>query len=215
MALQNEPQVLHDGSDVGAVVLCGGLSRRLGCPKESLRFGGITLLERTVLRVGEVADAVVVAGRADQRLPNVPPNATAVFDAPGHAGPLAGIAAGLEALLPHRRAAIVVACDYPFLRVELLRLLISRLVEGVNACVPSVGGRLEPLLAIYRTGTCGLCRELLNAGERRAHVFAERCRPVLLEERDVRSVDPDLISFRDVDDPESLRWAEAQFREEK
>ena len=72
-----------DGLTVGGVVLCGGRSRRIGSSE--------AWLQRMVRIVGEVVEPVVVAGRRNQSLPELPEGVAVVCDAVEDAGPLAGI----------------------------------------------------------------------------------------------------------------------------
>jgi molybdopterin-guanine dinucleotide biosynthesis protein A len=84
-------------------------------------------------------------------------------------GPLAGLQAGLEACL--HKAAFCVACDMPYLDVELIRTqaaLFRRLQsEQVPAAVllPRTGSLIEPLHGIYRRDLEPEIRALLEDGE--------------------------------------------------
>src|SRR6478735_3760690 len=53
-------------SRVAAVVLAAGMSRRMGTPKQLLRIGGETILERTLknVRASNVSEIVLVLGYA-------------------------------------------------------------------------------------------------------------------------------------------------------
>ena len=87
------------------VILAGGLARRMGGgDKARIRVGGATILERVIERLRpQCADLIINANTdaarfADTALPVV------ADSVPGHAGPLAGIFAGLDwtAIAPHR-----------------------------------------------------------------------------------------------------------------
>ena len=56
----------------GALVLCGGESRRMGEPKAWLPFGRERMLQRVVRLVGTTAEPVVVVAGPDQELPPLP-----------------------------------------------------------------------------------------------------------------------------------------------
>lgn len=101
----------------------------MGRAKEWLRVGGETLLGRTVRVLGEVAEVVVVAGRAGQVLPELPAGVEVVFDEFAGAGPVAGIEAGLRRLRGRCDVAVVAACDHPGLKVEVVRLLAKTLAD--------------------------------------------------------------------------------------
>ena len=197
-----------------SVILAGGAGRRIGYQKAFLEFFGVTMIERTVEVVGEVADEVVVVARdADQaeRLREVVPEARVVADPVRGFGPVAGLAAGMEAA--GSELALAVGCDLPFLNPRVMELLFD-LAEGHDAAVPiREGGLIEPLHAVYRTGPMArACSEALAAGERRIRAplggLSVRNVPVEL----FRPQDPELLSLYNLNTEEDL--AEARRIEE-
>src|SRR5688572_29654059 len=104
---------------VGSIILAGGRSRRMGQPKESLPFGGTTLLGRTVETLLDRTWPVVVVARPEQQLPPLPLEARVVADDLPGQGPLQAIASGIRWLrgsnggLGERDAAFVTGCDAP------------------------------------------------------------------------------------------------------
>src|SRR5690349_15807444 len=85
-------------AQLGAVILCGGQSRRMGRPKAWLPFGPEPLLARVVRRVREVVGPVVVVAAPGQNLPSLPSDVAVARDPVADRGPLQGLAAGLAAL---------------------------------------------------------------------------------------------------------------------
>lgn len=189
---------------VGGIVLTGGQSRRMGQPKAWLRWGPEHLLQRVVRLVSAAVDPVVVAARPGQDLPALPDTVAIVLDAPGHAGPLAGIASGLGALRGRCEAAFVVACDYPLLRPEFVARLIE-LLEDHDAVVPLYADRLCPLAGLYRLNTRRLVNDLLRASMLRAAALAERCQARVVQASDFAKCDPQLESLRSFNDPQGYR----------
>jgi len=196
------------------VILAGGAGRRIGSEKAFLEFFGVTMIERTVEVAGEVADEVVVVARdADQaeRLRKVVPEARVVADSVRGFGPVAGLAAGMEAA--GSEFVLAVGCDLPFLNPGVINLLFD-LARGHDAAVPArEGGLLEPLHAVYRAGPMAMaCREALAAGERRirAPLGALSVRNVPVEL--LRPLDPELLSLYNLNTEEDL--AEARRIEE-
>lgn len=128
-------------SSVGAVVLAGGRSSRMGAPKALLPWRGKPLLEHIACVLREVCDQpIVVVAQVGQPLPELPPGVVVAYDPPGaeHGGPLVGLLAGLSVLLAHRAEfAYLGACDCPFLTADYVRLLVRRLLEE-----PGLGGIL-------------------------------------------------------------------------
>ena len=58
--------------NAAGIVLCGGSSRRMGRPKETLPFGPELMLQRVVRLLGQAARPVLVVAAADQSLPELP-----------------------------------------------------------------------------------------------------------------------------------------------
>src|SRR4051794_29573927 len=101
---------------LGAVVLCGGQSRRMGQPKAWLPFGPGGMLQGVVRLVGEAVGPIVVVAAPGQDCPPLPDGVTIVRDPVSGRGPLQGIAAGLAALPDSVELAYASATDVPFLR---------------------------------------------------------------------------------------------------
>lgn len=189
------------GTDRTAIVLCGGMSTRMGREKASLPFHGESLLARVVRMVAPLVGEVLVVARDGQAMPpDLPATVRVVRDGTPGAGPLAGIAAGLAAA----RAGFVfaTACDAPLLEPGLVRLLFER-AASADAAVAVAGGFPNPLLAVYRTSVLPHAEALLAAGLRRPVFLFDRVRTDVVGEGDVRTVDPELRSFHDCDTPEA------------
>lgn len=61
-----------------------------------------------------------------------------------------GPVAGIHSALYHARfdAVFVMGCDMPFMNMDLVEYLLTQL-EGYDGVVPQIGGKLQPLSAIY------------------------------------------------------------------
>ncbi|MDP2391201.1 MAG: molybdenum cofactor guanylyltransferase [Acidobacteriota bacterium] len=186
---------------VTGIVLAGGLSTRMGRDKASLPFGTETLLERAIRIVGEVAGDVIVVARPDHA---TPPGIRVVHDPIANLGPLAGIAAGLSA--SHSDVNVVVACDMPLVRPEVLRRLIA-LREDADICVAVVDGHASPLCAVYRSSVAGVAQALLAGGERRVMALLDGVQTKRVEAALFRDFDPDLDSFVSCNTPEAYAAA--------
>jgi molybdopterin-guanine dinucleotide biosynthesis protein A len=188
------------GERVGGIVLCGGQSARMGRPKLSLPFGDETLLGRVVRIVGEVVSPVVVVAAAGQELPALPGGTIVTRDEIEAHGPLAGLAAGLATLCDRADAAYVSSCDVPLLEPRLIRALIAALGRH-EVAVARDAGRLHPLAAVYRTACEGRVREFLAAGRLGLTQFVGQCDARLVDEAELRVVDPELRSLCNVNTP--------------
>ena len=111
------------GVEVSGIALAGGMSRRLGRNKALEPVGGEPLVCRVIRRLSSVASQIVVVVNDERRARELPLPAVAkvVRDAYPDGGSLGGIFTGLRAA--EGQWGFVVACDMPFLNLELLEHL--------------------------------------------------------------------------------------------
>lgn len=137
---------------IEAFILIGGRSSRLGVDKAFVELGGKTLTTRAVDAVREAfpeSRITIVAGNSTQfAIQAITADVPFIFDLHEDRGPLGG----LHAALAHSRTEwiLVLACDYPFVSPEFLRLLAQYISPEYGSVVPEqADGRLQPLCAIY------------------------------------------------------------------
>lgn len=183
---------------VAGIVLCGGRSRRMGQPKHLLPFGGETTLQRVVRVVSSVVSPVVVVASSGQELPELPDDVRIIRDAQEHQGPLAGLCRALTAIADEAEAAYLTGCDVPLLKAEFIREIMSRLTEQDDAVVPVDDRFLHPLAGVYRCRLLPLGERLVEADELRPRSLIESCRTVRLHVDELRCVDPELDSLRNM-----------------
>ena len=123
---------------IGAIVLAGGRSSRFGRDKLAEPIDGRPLLHHAIAAVQSVAGDVVVVVAPGQD-PALPEGVRLVHDAAAFEGPLAGLAAGLEALDPDIDRVVVVAGDMPTLEPAVLKRLVAMLGPSVDLAL--LGGR--------------------------------------------------------------------------
>lgn len=194
------------------MILAGGRSRRMGTPKALLPFGCETLLERLVrLLATEFAEVLVVAAPG-QELP-VGKARRAEDEFPG-AGPLGGLHAGLKAM--RHPVAFVTGCDGPFLQPAVARLLVERVGEHA-AALPEWNGRLQPLPAAYSRNLLPDLEKRLRTACRpsdlRLGLLAERPDVHRVAEAEIRAVDPDGLSFFNLNTPQEYAAALERLQE--
>lgn len=193
-----------------AVVLAGGLSRRLGHDKRRLRLWGTagpTLLEHTLAIVGALCADVVVVLNDPEAWPGL--TARLVGDQFPDGGALGGIYSGLQEA--REQYALVVACDMPLLNAPLLTAMLAR-PRDYDALVPRSlqpgaarnGLDLEPLHAIYGKGCLGPMHAALTTGRRRIAAFFPEVRMAYLEPDEIRRYDPAGHSFLNINTVEQM-----------
>jgi molybdopterin-guanine dinucleotide biosynthesis protein A len=205
---------------VSAIVLAGGSSRRLGQDKRRLRLWGETgptLLEHTVGVVAQLCRDVVVVLNDPEAWQDLPVRfATDVYP---DGGALGGIYSGL--LVVRQGYALAVACDMPFLSLELLEAMLARR-RDYDALVPrslhpsatrnALG--VESLHAVYGTACLEPMRVMLEGGERQVAALFSRVRVAYIEPEEIRRFDPLGRSFVNVNTPWQMAEAQAMLRQD-
>lgn len=162
-----------------AVVLAGGLARRMGGGDKPLRpLGGRPLLAHVLDRVAPQVAAVILNANGDPArfagfgLPVV------ADPLPDHPGPLAGILAGLDWAAAHRPdlpTLLSVPGDGPFLPADLVaRLDAARQAAGVPLACAASGGWTHPPIGLWPVALRGELRAALLAGERKIDRWTAR-----------------------------------------
>ncbi len=179
-----------------ALILTGGESRRMGQDKANLMLGEQTLLQRVISIVQPLFSDVIISVRQ----PRTDCHLIQVCDDPAHAGPLAGLAAGLERAKTDWIFAL--ACDMPFITAELIAHL-ATFRDGYDAVVPHIQGHPQPMAAYYATRSLDALHEILNGhGKQSLRALLDKLNVRYLDEAELQTAD--LHSFFDLDTPDDM-----------
>jgi molybdenum cofactor cytidylyltransferase len=175
----------HQPTRVAAVVLAGGMSRRMGVPKQLLRLGGKSLLERTLanIRGSGVDEIVLVLGAAaDEVRRQVTTDGMRVVVNPDfQQGMGTSLRAGLATVSASMQAALIVLADQPFVLSPTLDQMIAyRQQYAPQILIPLYRGfRGNPVLLdrlvfpelMHLTGDVG-CRAIFGSHTESIHKLA-------------------------------------------
>jgi len=195
-------------NSASAVILAGGRSARMsGRPKATLPFGGVTLIERIAAELRRAFDDIVIVAAPEAEAIGLPElgGATIVRDTSAFEGPAGALARGLRAA--RQDLAFACSCDLPMLRAEIAAWLLSLAGEHDDAVIPEVGGRLQPLHAVYRRRCAGALDAMLARGERRLGAVAEAASCRIVAEAEYRRADPGALSCFNINTPEDYARA--------
>jgi molybdopterin-guanine dinucleotide biosynthesis protein A len=173
-----------------------------GRPKALLELSGRRIIERVVSALEAAVDDLLVVTNTPELYaflgqPMVPD----VY--PDH-GSLGGIYSGLRAA--PGEAAFTVACDMPFLRPEIVRLVVDRAGAG-DVVIPRVGGQYETLHAVYRKTCLPPIEERLTQGRLKITDFFGAVRVAVIEEAELTPYGDPAVVFMNVNTPEELERA--------
>jgi molybdenum cofactor guanylyltransferase len=190
---------------VTAIVLAGGRADRFGADKLGLALDGVSLLDRAIEAVSQVADEVLLAGPPD--LARSSPGIRVVADREPFGGPLVGLAGALAQT--SGELAIVVGGDMPRLVPAVLATMLDRLAADptFDAVILAIGGsaRRQVLPLAIRVGPASAVAEArLASGERSLRAFLAGLSTLELAEPEWRPFDPAGDTLADVDTPADL-----------
>jgi molybdopterin-guanine dinucleotide biosynthesis protein A len=188
-------------TDVTGIVLAGGKSRRMGKDKRFLLVGGRQLYERSLVILQSLFQEVriVIAQDSSPLSSDVP----VLRDLVPNCGTLGGIYTGLkEAATEHIFA---VACDMPFLNIEVIRYLVS-LKGTADIVIVCAGDRLQPTHAVYGRRCLPIFEEMVRAGGLKVQdiVGHPSLTVRVVDHGEIHEIDPEGHSFLNVNTPADL-----------
>jgi molybdenum cofactor cytidylyltransferase len=118
-------------AQIAGIILAGGLSRRLGQPKQMLPYRGGTLLEHAIREAEAVTALTPLVGvlPPGDAVPDPGATRTLIVRRQREGGCSASLAAGLTALPPGIDALVVLPSDPPGLGRDLIRLAVDAWLE--------------------------------------------------------------------------------------
>jgi molybdenum cofactor guanylyltransferase len=160
-----------------AIILAGGKSSRMGQDKAMLLVDGIPLLLRVYQVAAACANTVYIVTPWQERYQDsIPSNCIfireelLIDETEGELqthGPIIGFAQGLAQV--QTEWVLLLACDLPKLRVEILQTWIEKLGdvgEDAIACLVQNSKGWEPLCGFYRKSCLTSLNEFINQGGR-------------------------------------------------
>jgi len=191
---------------VTAIVLAGGRSRRLGRDKAIELFGDKPLIQHVIDSVSQVDDDIVVVAAPKSQLPRLDPHVRIVHDCYSLGSALVGILTGLKA--SRSQYSLAVACDMPFLNIDLIRYLMS-VSRGFDAVIPRIGKMIEPLHAVYSRNCIDAIQAQIESGNLKISAVLDKANVRYVERDEIERYDPQHLSFMNINSEEDLKKAKA------
>jgi molybdopterin-guanine dinucleotide biosynthesis protein A len=176
----------------------------MGRPKADLPFDGGTMLDYIVAGMMRVFEDLVVAVAEAKLFAWEGYRSRSIEDRVSYRGPVAALEPALRAVQFDR--AFVCSCDVPFVNGDLARILCDMLGDD-DVLIPRVEGKLQMLHAVYRKKCAKVLTKMLTAGEHRLHEIVNFAKVRIVSEDEIRALDPELLSFFNVNTPEDYQRA--------
>ncbi len=174
-----------------ALILAGGENTRMAVPKAAMIINGVRIIDRNIELLKNIFGRIYVSTNTPERYFYT--GAILVGDVLHEKGPMTGIYSVLR--VPGVSAVFVTACDMPFINVILMKFLIGRWKEDMDALIPVYRNKPEPLFGIYSRNIAGLMEHGIKSGKRSLQDFLGKISVVYVDEEEVRQRDPEGKSF--------------------
>ena len=156
-------------SGVSAVVLAGGLARRMGgIDKGLVELAGKPMVQWALERVGPQVDCVVV--NANRNMDAYAALGTTIISdtCEGHPGPLAGLLAALQHYGESAARVFMCPCDSPFLPHDMIERMVTALDQNqASVAVAHDGDRQQPVFLLVDRSCLVSLTAFLDSGERK------------------------------------------------
>jgi len=184
---------------ITGIILAGGKNLRMGKNKAFIEVNGQRLIDRTKNLFVELFDEVLLVTNSPRDYLDL--NLRLVADLWPGKGALGGIYTGLfHASHSH---AFVAACDMPLLNKALISRL-AALSPGYDIVIPKTEDGFQPLHAVYSQKCLPFMENLLRENNLKIIDFFPRVRKREVPTEEILPLDPQLISFLNINTPEDL-----------
>ena len=187
------------------IILAGGMNRRMsGQNKALLSVGNQSIVGKQIELFEEIFEQVILV--TNQPLEFVSWECTIVSDLFPVRSSLTGIHAGL--FYTRSSHAFITACDMPFLKSEMIQLLIQNLEPRWDVIVPVTREGYQPLCAVYSKRCLKAIEDQATQGDMKISKLYSKVKVKKIAEESLRQIDPDLISFFNINTQED--WTLSQ-----
>jgi molybdopterin-guanine dinucleotide biosynthesis protein A len=194
--------------DFTVAIIAGGRSSRMGTDKAFVPLLGRPMIEHVLAKISDLGqrETILITNRPDDYAHLALPLFTDVIP---DQGALGGIYSALSR--SKNDYVLTVACDMPFLNPTLLRYMIGLCDEDsepFDVIVPRVENHPQGLHALY-SKTCLLpIRQQIDANQLKVISFYDQVRVRYLEPAEWSKLDPQGLSFHNINTPEELSAAQ-------
>ncbi len=192
------------GYPITGVILAGGRNSRFSGQNKAF----ITIFQKTVLEhildafSGLFEEILLITKSPMDYLRYDVTIATDLFSA---SSSLAGVHAGL--FYSKTPFTFFTACDTPFIKKEMIRLILDHVAPDCHAVIPETKAGLEPLCAVYAKASLQRIEAHIRQDRLKILRVFSRKRVIRIREKTLKVKDPELISFFNINTPADLERA--------
>lgn len=193
---------------ITSIILAGGRSSRLGREKLAEVIAGKSLIEQAISSLSSLSQEILIVVSQQQARSSVSlytyAEAKTVVDLYSGRGSLIGIYTGLVHSANFLN--LVVACDMPFLNLDLLRYMVN-ISPGFDVVIPRIGDQMEPLHAVYSRNCIGPMEKQIKQGNLKITGFFDSLKVKYVGKEELDRFDPERLSFFNINTEADLKKA--------
>jgi len=192
-------------NQITGVLLAGGKSRRMGNDKRTIVFAGETLFNRAFGTLVQVFEEVIVV-LGEEEFPIKDDNVRVVHDIIPNRAAAGGLYTGLSYSMNSK--IFVVACDMPFLNPNVIRYMAS-LSETFDMTLAELTQGIQMMHGIYSKRCLPVLEKMVTGENLRLQDLLKDSSLALrkVQELEILPVDPQLLSFMNLNSPADLEFA--------
>ncbi len=186
------------------ILLAGGESRRFkGAEKSNLKVGNQRIIDRLMAVFKALFTDIIIVSNQPRTF--LEWDALIVTDIYNTRSSLTGLHTGL--FYTQSEHAFITACDAPFLNINLVNKLLGYIDHQTDVIIPKTKLGYEPLCAIYSRRILQPVQNALDRQKLKISSLFSRLAVKEIPESVLRKIDPDLISFYNINTPVDLELA--------
>jgi molybdopterin-guanine dinucleotide biosynthesis protein A len=192
------------------IILAGGENKRFnGNEKAFIHINGDSIISHLLQTFRKLFDDIIIV--TNSPVPFLDWDVRIVKDIYPMRSSLTGIHAGLFYM--QTTHAFIAACDTPFLQLSLVKRILKTIQKEYDVIIPHTQAGYEPLCAAYSKRCLPLIQHQMTQNRLKIQGFFNKVRIKTISEKVIREIDPELLSFFNINTPEDLEKASILFNE--
>ncbi|MBO8159551.1 molybdenum cofactor guanylyltransferase [Thermosyntropha sp.] len=190
--------------EVTGVILAGGKSSRMNFNNKAFALiNGQKIIEIILSKFFSYFDETIIISNEPLLYSSL--NVPVYTDIYPRLGPMSGIHSGLT--YAKHDASFVLACDMPFIPVEMIDYMLER-INGYDAVVPEIDGFLHMTAAVYRKSSLPVLTENLQHKKLKMSLLFKELNALALDEEELKRFGDKTEMFHNINCEEDLIKAE-------
>ena len=192
------------------IILAGGESKRLNnVEKSNLLVGGRRIIAWMMNVYEKLFDEIILVSNHPKT--HLEWDAIVVKDIYTKRSSLTGLHSGL--FYTKTDHAFIAACDTPFLKMDLVKIIVQQIDSSADVVIPKTDVGIEPLCAVYSRRCLQAVQSALERNNLKIRNLFKKLKVKQIPESVLRKKDPDLDSFFNINTPDDLKQANRMINE--